>query len=320
MPTERILVVGAGGQLGSVLVPALRERYGTEAVIASDLHVNEKTQDAAFVQLDATDATALTATIGRHAITQIYHLAAILSARGEADPLRTWDINMETFFNVLEAARQLDVKKVFYPSSIAVFGPDVPRDHTPQNAALHPTTVYGMSKVAGENWANYYHQRYGLDIRSLRYPGIIGYQSMPGGGTTDYAVDIFHRAVKEEDFSCFLRPDTRLPMIYMDDAIRATIELMEAPRERIRVRTSYNLAGLNFTPAEITAAIREFYPDFRIDYQPDFRQAIADSWPDSIDDAPARDDWGWQPEYDLPALCRAMITNLRRRTAELSNY
>jgi nucleoside-diphosphate-sugar epimerase len=320
MPTERILVVGAGGQLGSVLVPALRERYGDDAVIASDLYIDQAAEDDGFIELDATDATALTATIGKHNITQIYHLAAILSAKGEANPLRTWGVNMETFFNVLEAARRLDVSRVFYPSSIAVFGPNAPHEHTPQNAALQPTTVYGMSKVAGENWANYYYQRYGLDTRSLRYPGIIGYQSMPGGGTTDYAVDIFHRAVKGEDFTCFLRPDSRLPMIYMDDAIRATIELMEAPADHIRVRTSYNLAGLSFTPAEITACIQEFYPDFRTDYQPDFRQEIADSWPDTIDDSVARTDWGWQPEYDLPALCQAMITNLRQQTAQLSNY
>lgn len=319
MPTERILVVGAGGQLGSVLVPALRDRYGFDAVIASDLYVDQSAKDDAFIQLDATDATALTATIGKHNITQIYHLAAILSARGEADPLRTWRINMETFFNVLEAARRLEVSRVFYPSSIAVFGPGIPQQGTPQDTPTHPATVYGMSKVAGENWANYYFQRYGLDIRSLRYPGIIGYQSMPGGGTTDYAVDIFHRAVNGEDFTCFLQSDTRLPMIYMDDAIRATIELMEAPRDQIRVRTSYNLAGLSFTPAEIVACIRAFYPDFSVDYQPDFRQEIADSWPDTIDDSVARTDWGWQPEYDLTALCKAMITNLRQRQPATSN-
>lgn len=310
MTTENILITGASGQLGAVLTEALKLKFGVKHVIASDLRVNE-TFNGIFEVLDVTDSEALKATVEQYKITQIYHLAAILSAKGEAVPLRTWDINMSTFFNVLEVARHSNVKKVFFPSSIAVFGSNVSRINTPQSSNLSPSTVYGISKVAGENWANYYFKKYGLDVRSLRYPGVIGYQSLPGGGTTDYAVDIYHKAVKQESFECFLKDTTTLPMIYIEDAVRATIQLMDAPAESISIRTSYNLAGMSFSPEDIAASIQKIYPEFEISYKPDFRQDIADSWPMSIDDSQAREDWGWQPEYDLDALSQVMIENLK---------
>jgi len=313
--TERILLVGAGGQIGTVLTAALRDAYGADNVLASDLHPLEG-QDGPTATLDATKRADLEALAARHRATQIYHLAAILSATGEKNPMWAWDINMSSLFNVLEVARTQGIQKVYYPSSIAVFGEQAPAVDTPQYAPLIPTTVYGISKVAGEHWANYYFKRYGLDVRSLRYPGIIGYQSMPGGGTTDYAVDIYHHAAKQQPYTCFLGPDTRLPMLYMDDAIRATIELMEAPAERIKVRTSYNLAGMSFTPAEVTDAIRQHVPDFEVSYVPDFRQAIADSWPQSIDDSAARSDWGWAPRFDLRAMTADMLAQLAMRYAE----
>ncbi|MFZ4634474.1 MAG: NAD-dependent epimerase/dehydratase family protein [Saprospiraceae bacterium] len=313
--TERILLVGAGGQIGTVLTAALRDAYGADNVLASDLHPLEG-QDGPTATLDATKRADLEALAARHRATQIYHLAAILSATGEKNPMWAWDINMSSLFNVLEVARTQGIQKVYYPSSIAVFGEQAPAVDTPQYAPLIPTTVYGISKVAGEHWANYYFKRYGLDVRSLRYPGIIGYQSMPGGGTTDYAVDIYHHAAKQQPYTCFLGPDTRLPMLYMDDAIRATIELMEAPAEHIKVRTSYNLAGMSFTPAEVTDAIRQHVPDFEVSYVPDFRQAIADSWPQSIDDSAARSDWGWAPRFDLRAMTADMLAQLAMRYAE----
>ncbi|MFC5681986.1 NAD-dependent epimerase/dehydratase family protein [Flavobacterium sp. MAHUQ-51] len=309
MIQEKILVVGANGQLGSVLTKKLQERYGMDAIVASDLNVKANFEGI-FETLDATDYEAIKSIVEKYKVTQIYHLAAILSANGEKAPLRTWDINMQTFFNVLEAAKNCDVKKVFYPSSIAVFGNNIQRENTPQNSILNPSTVYGNSKVAGENWANYYYEKYGLDIRSLRYPGIIGYQSLPGGGTTDYAIDIFHKAINHETFECFLDGATKLPMIYMEDAIRATIELMEAPAENITLRTSYNLAGMSFTPQELYESIKENYPDFKIVYNPDYRQKIADSWPMSIDDSQAQKDFNWKPQYNLKTMTEDMIKNL----------
>jgi nucleoside-diphosphate-sugar epimerase len=234
----------------------------------------------------------------------------VLSAKGETDPLWAWNLNMQTLLNVLEVGRTFNLYKIFVPSSIAAFGEHAPKEETPQSAVLDPATVYGISKVAAENWSVYYHKRYGLDVRSLRYPGVISYQSMPGGGTTDYAVAIYHEAVQGHNFECFLSADTRLPMIYMDDALRATLELMEAPTANISVRTSYNLAGMSFTPAELTASIRHYFPDFRVTYTPDFRQAIADSWPQSIDDSVARKDWAWRPAFDLPKMTHEMITHL----------
>lgn len=307
-----ILITGANGQLGTVLTPVLRARYGADRVIASDLRA-APAYNGQFEVLDATDADRLTEIVRQNKVTQIYHLAAILSASGEQDPVRTWHINMSALLNVLEVGRKEGLERIFYPSTIAVFGPHAPLENTPNDSYLDPLTAYGISKAAGENWAQYYFVKYGLDVRSIRYPGVIGYQSDPGGGTTDYAVEIFHRAVLGKPYTCFLSEDARLPMIYMDDAIRATMELMEAPRESIDLRTSYNLAGVSFTPAEVTAAIRKYYPDFEVDYAPDYRQEIAAKWPDSINDTPARKDWGWQPEYDLDKLVVAMLENLQKK-------
>lgn len=309
MKTETILVIGANGQIGTALLPRLQNMYGFDNVIATDLRQTGK-EEAIFEPLDATNALAMSEIVQRHHVTQIYHLAAVLSAKGETDPLWTWNLNMQTLLNVLEIGRIFNLNKVFVPSSIAAFGEHAPKEETPQSSVLDPATVYGISKVAAENWSVYYHKRYGLDVRSLRYPGVISYQSMPGGGTTDYAVAIYHEAVQGHHFECFLAPDTRLPMIYMDDALRATLELMEAPTTNISVRTSYNLAGMSFTPAELTTSIQQHFPDFSVTYAPDFRQAIADSWPKSIDDSVARQDWGWKPAFDLPKMTREMITHL----------
>jgi nucleoside-diphosphate-sugar epimerase len=309
MKKERILVIGAGGQIGSVLTDALRSVYGPDQVIASDMRELPDTGGPSVV-LNALDGAALEEVVTKYKINQIYHLAAILSATGEKDPMWAWNINMNSLFNVLEIARAKGLHKVYFPSSIAVFGREANHYDTPQHEVLIPETVYGISKVAGENWANYYFRRYGLDIRSMRYPGIVGYQSLPGGGTTDYAVDIYHYAARGEAFVCFLRHDTALPMLYMPDAIRATIELMEAPASKITIRTSYNLSGMSFTPAEIAASIKKEVSGFSISYQPDFRQKIADSWPASIDDSAARRDWGWKPEYDLDAMTVDMLKHL----------
>ena len=316
MSKEKILIIGANGQIGAVLSAALRDHFGFANVVATDIR-DVALQDGLFEILDVLDAAALANLVERRQITQIYHLAAILSAKGEAIPLKTWDINMNGLFNVLEVAREKNVKKVFYPSSIAVFGSDIPRQNTPQNAILKPTTVYGMSKVAGELWSQYYFQRYGLDVRSVRYPGVIGYQSDPGGGTTDYAVEIYHYAVKGKPYACFLAKNTGLPMIYMDDAIRATLELMDAPAENIKVRTSYNLAGMSFSPGEIAESIGQEVPGFTVLYQPDFRQKIAESWPESIEDTPARNDWGWQPKYDLDSMTKDMLFHLQEKYASV---
>jgi threonine 3-dehydrogenase len=309
MRKERILVVGAGGQIGTVLTQALRDTYGASNVVASDMRPLP-TQYGPTAVLNAMDRSSIEQILHYEKITQIYHLAAILSARGEQSPLESWQLNMGTLFNVFEAARNQNITKVYYPSSIAVFGEGVNRQNTEQYSSLIPATVYGISKVAGENWANYYHKRYGMDIRGLRYPGIIGYQSLPGGGTTDYAVDIYHAALKNEPFSCFLEQDTRLPMMYMDDAIRATIELMEAPAEQIKCRTAYNLAAMSFTPAEIAASIQRHIPDFQISYAPDFRQGIAASWPEVIDDSHAQRDWGWKPAFNLERMTAEMLLRL----------
>ncbi len=310
MSDTKILVIGANGQLGSVLVKELQRKYGLENIIASDIRSNESF-NGLFEKLDATNFDAMQELIVKHSITQIYHLAAILSAKGEQDPLWTWDLNMKMMLNVFEVARLTKIEKVFFPSSIAVYGDAIDRNNTSQNSFLNPATVYGMSKAAGENWAQYYFDKYGLDVRSLRYPGVIGHQSMPGGGTTDYAVDIYHAAVKGKNYECFLDHDTELPMIFMEDAIRATIELMEAPKENIKTRTSYNIAGMNFTPAEISSSIQEYYPNFNVNYKPDYRQKIADKWPKSINDDEAKDDWNWKPTYDLKSMTKVMIEKLK---------
>ena len=311
MPKDKILIIGANGQIGSVLTRALRQEYGQENVIATDIHLpTDGNNYLPFEILDATDAAKMSFLVERHRITQIYHLAAILSAKGEINPLKTWSVNMDCLFNVLEVARSHKIKKVFFPSTIAVFGSNTPRVNTPQDTIRTPETVYGMSKVAGENWCSYYFKRYGTDVRSLRYPGIIGHQSMPGGGTTDYAVEVFHKAVKNQPFECFLDENTRLPMLYMDDAIRATMDLMDAPADKITIRSSYNLQGMSFSPNEIVTEIQKSMPDFKATYKPDFRQQIAESWPESIDDTKAREDWKWKPKYDLPKMTADMILNL----------
>lgn len=304
-----ILVTGANGQIGSVLVEALRAAYGPDRVVATDIRPTGASEPGLFQILDVLDSRALAACIEQWKVTEVYHLAAILSARGEQNPRQAWDINMSGLFNILEAARQYQLK-VFFPSSIAVFGTHISQQHTPQFAALAPTTVYGISKAAGENWCQYYHLKHGVDVRSLRYPGIIGYQSLPGGGTTDYAVEIYHAAVKGQPYTCFLAETATLPMMYMADAIRATLELMQAPAEKIGVRTSYNLAGMSFNPLEIAASIQAIIPSFTMVCEPDFRQQIAESWPESIDDSQARADWGWKPAYDLLAMSKEMLEKL----------
>lgn len=312
MSKEKIIVTGAGGQIGQVLLQELAARHGKENVCATDIRPIAS-WDGPFELVNVLEKDALSTLTAKFGASQIYHLAAILSASGEKDPIATWRINMDGLLHVFETAREQAVDKVFYPSSIAVFGEGIDLNCAGQQVPLVPATVYGISKAAGENWAAYYHQRYGLDVRSLRYPGIIGHQTDPGGGTTDYAVDIYHAAVKGIPFSCFLEANTRLPMIYMDDAIRATMELMEAPANQIRIRTSYNLTGMDFTPAEIAAAIGKLVPDFTISYAPDHRQAIAASWPQRVDDSPARQDWGWKPAFDLSSMTADMIVNLRKR-------
>jgi len=307
---EKILITGAGGQLGSVLTLKLQEKFGVDHVIATDLYPKIGFSGH-FETLDATDYQKLESIVIKYSITQIYHLAAILSANGEKTPVKTWDLNMKTLINVLEISRIQGLNKVFYPSSIAVFGANAPKDSTSQDQFLLPSTIYGMSKVAGENWANYYYIKYGLDVRSLRYPGVIGYETLPGGGTTDYAVDIFHKAIHNKPFECFLSASSQLPMIYMEDAIRATLELMEAPKQNITIRSSYNIAGMSFTPNQLFLMIRKTYPKFTITYHPDFRQQIADTWPNSIDDSHAVRDWSWSPKYDLESMTYSMIKNLK---------
>ncbi len=312
MSTPRILVIGSSGQIGTELVEGLRARYGSENVIASDIKEPQVKQDGPFVMADAMDRRGIERIIEKHGITEVYLLAALLSATAEKDPAFAWKLNMESLFIVLELAREGKLKKVYWPSSIAVFGPTTPKDRTPQRTIAEPSTVYGISKQAGEQWCAYYHKRYGVDVRSLRYPGLIGWKSAPGGGTTDYAVHIFHEAIRNGSYTSFLQKGTTLPMMYMPDAIRATIELMEAPAERIKVRNSYNLAGFSFAPEEIAAQVARHIDGFRIDYAPDHRQAIADSWPRSIDDTAAREDWGWKPEYDLERMVDEMMLNLRQ--------
>ena len=309
METGTILVTGANGQIGTVLTEELRRRYGASAVLSTDIR-HAGNNNILFEELDVMNKDRLAALIRKYDVRQVYHLAAILSAKGEQNPKWAWEINMAGLFNILEVAREFNLR-VFFPSSIAVFGGMTPRVNTPQYAVLQPETVYGISKVAGENWCQYFHQKYGVDVRSVRYPGIIGYQSLPGGGTTDYAVEIFHSAVKGETFQCFLEPDSRLPMMYMADAIRATLELMEAPGDNVKIRSSYNLAGTNFTPAEVAREIQKHIPEFKITYQPDFRQQIAASWPESIDDGYAREDWGWAPEFGLAEIASDMLEHLR---------
>lgn len=309
---EKILIIGAAGQLGSELTKSLCDLYGNESIIASDLQesVRSKFGYCRFEVLDVMDKTSLRDIVKNEKVTQIYHLAAVLSATGEKKPLFAWSLNMESLLHVLELAKEFKLNKVYWPSSIAVFGPNTPKTNTPQYCVKEPNTVYGISKQAGERWCEYYFQKFNVDVRSLRYPGLIGYKSLPGGGTTDYAVDIYHKALAAEKFNCFLREDSLLPMMYMPDAIKATLDLMEAPRESIKIRSSYNLGAMSFSPLDIYQSILKHYPSFEIEYQPDFRQAIADSWPDSIDDTCAKKDWGWKPDYDLNAMTVDILENL----------
>src|SRR6187397_219829 len=303
MIKEKILVIGASGQIGVELTLALRKIYGNANVVASDLREENDLLKGTgpYVSLDVMNKEMLHVQVIRQNITQIYLLAAILSATGEKNPNLAWHLNMQGLLKVLDIAREEKLHKVYWPSSIAVFGPTSPKKNCPQQTIIEPTTVYGISKYAGEFWCNYFNHRFGIDVRSLRYPGLISYKSAPGGGTTDYAVEIYHEALEEKKYECFLKEETRLPMMYMPDAIRATIELMEAPSEKIKVRSSYNIGAISFTPQEQAASIQKIIADFKIDYAPDFRQKIANSWPESIDDSVARNDWGWKPEFDLDA-------------------
>ncbi len=312
MVKEKILVIGASGQIGVELTLALRKMYGAANVVASDLREENALLHGTgpYVSMDVMNKEMLHVQIIRQGITQVYLLAAILSATGEKNPNLAWHLNMQGLLNVLDIAREEKLHKVYWPSSIAVFGPTSPKQNCPQQTIIEPTTVYGISKYAGEFWCNYFYQRYGVDVRSLRYPGLISYKSAPGGGTTDYAIEIFHEAKEEKKYECFLKEDTFLPMMYMPDAIRATIELMEAPAEKISIRTSYNVSGMSFSPKEIAAEIKKYIPEFVISYKPDYRQQIAESWPQSIDDSLAQQDWNWKNAYDLPAMTKDMVESL----------
>ena len=309
---KRILIIGASGQIGTELTLCLRKKYGDSKVIATDIREDDGTlsTDGPFEILDAMDYKATEDLIIRYEITEVYLLAAMLSATAEKFPMRAWDLNMTSLFNVLNLGKEQKVKKIFWPSSIAVFGPTTPKQHTPQKTIMEPSTVYGISKQTGERWCEYYHNKYDVDVRSIRYPGLISYKTAPGGGTTDYAVDIYHKAVKQQKYNCFLNQETTLPMMFIDDAIRATLSIMEAPKGAIKVRSSYNLSGLSFNPTEISASIRKKIPDFEIGYAPDFRQKIADSWPQSIDDTAAQNDWAWKNETSLDKMTSIMLENL----------
>nr|BFF38938.1 NAD-dependent epimerase/dehydratase family protein [Tenacibaculum mesophilum] len=316
--SETILILGACGQIGTELTQKLRAIYGADNVIASDIREGnaEMMSSGPFETIDATNQEQILSVVQKHKVTQVYLMAAMLSATAEKYPLKGWDLNMTSLLAVLELAREKYIQKIYWPSSMAAFGPTSPKMNTPQQTIMEPSTVYGISKVAGEHWCNYYHDKYGVDVRSIRYPGIISWKTLPGGGTTDYAVDIYFDALKKGTFECFLSENTRLPMMYMDDAINATIQLMQADEENIKTRTSYNLAAISFTPAEIAAEIKKYIPEFTITYNPDFRQAIADSWPQVIDDSAARKDWGWRHQFDLASMTKDIITNLQAKTEE----
>ena len=310
-----ILIIGACGQIGTELTLALREKYGNDQVIASDIREgnDELMQSGPFEILDATNYDNLEEVIAYYDISEIYLMAAMLSATAEKFPMRAWNLNMNTLFNVLNLAKEKKVDKIFWPSSIAVFGPTTPKENTPQYTIMEPSTVYGISKQSGERWCEYYFNKFNVDVRSIRYPGLISWKTMPGGGTTDYAVEIYHKALSKGSYTCFLKEDTKLPMMFMDDAIRATLQIMEAPENEIKERSSYNLAAMSFTPKEMAENIKAVIPEFKIDYEPDFRQAIADSWPSSIDDSNAQKDWKWKAEFDLQKTTETMLENLKNR-------
>lgn len=310
---KKILVIGACGQLGFELTLCLREKYGNDNVVASDIRQpQEELMNGPFELLDILKGSSFPDILRKYKITQIYLLAAILSAKGEQDPFYAWQLNMNSLLKVLETARNLNLDKIFWPSSIAVFGTDTPKKNTPQNTIMNPTTVYGISKLAGERWCEYYFRKYGVDVRSLRYPGIISYKAPPGGGTTDYAVDIFHKAVSQGHYECFLQKNTYLPMMYIDDALKATLDLMDADAEKINVRSSYNITAMSFAPEDVAKSIQQHIPDFEITYSPDYRQQIADSWPDSLDDSAARTDWGWKEKFNLEKMTSTILQGLKK--------
>lgn len=310
---KKYLILGACGQIGTELTLALRSRYGAASVLATDIREGqaELMDSGPFTILDAMDQGAVEATLKEHGIDQVYLMAAMLSATAERNPARAWELNMNSLMNLLELGRKKAYSRLFWPSSIAVFGPSTPKELTPQYTITEPSTVYGISKLAGEGWCQYYHRKFGVDVRSVRYPGLISWKSDPGGGTTDYAVEIYKEAIRSGHYSCFVGPDTRLPMMYMEDAIEGTLRLMDAPASRLSVRTSYNLGSMSFSPAEMADSIRTHIPGFTIDYDPDYRQEIADSWPASLDDSKAREDWGWEPRFDLALTTREMLTRLQ---------
>ncbi len=310
---KNILIIGACGQIGTELTYTLRAQYGNDSIIASDIREgNEELMNSGpFELLDATDYDALEELIAYYEIDEVYLMAAMLSATAEKFPMRAWNLNMNSLFNVLNLAKEKKISKIFWPSSIAVFGPNTPATDTPQNTIMEPSTVYGISKQSGERWCEYYHNKFGVDVRSIRYPGLISWKTMPGGGTTDYGVEIYHKALNEGEYTCFLRASTKLPMMYMDDAIRATLEIMQSPAEQIKTRSSYNLAAMSFTPAEVATSIASHIAGFKMIYEPDSRQEIADSWPSSIDDSKASKDWGWQAQFDLEKTTKAMLANLK---------
>jgi nucleoside-diphosphate-sugar epimerase len=307
----KALIIGANGQIGGELAQALAAQHGVDAVVTSDLSPSGRSPAMKHEALDCTDLAALISVVERNRVTQIYHLAAALSARGEQHPMWAWDLNMKGLLNVLEVARTHKLERVFWPSSIAAFGPSTPADLTPQKTVMDPSTVYGISKLAGEGWCAWYHRHHGVDVRSLRYPGLISWKTPPGGGTTDYAIEIFHAALKDARYTCFLKADQRLPMMHMPDAIRATLQLMAAPSASVVERTSYNVAGVSFTPQELAQSIQQRIPNFHMVCEPDFRQPIAATWPRSIDDSAARRDWGWKPAFDVDGMVDDMLNNLR---------
>jgi nucleoside-diphosphate-sugar epimerase len=312
---KKILITGASGQIGTDLTMELRKRFGNDNVIASDIKspAQNVLESGPFVELNVLDKSKIEEVVDEYKITEIYHLAAILSGNAEKAPKRSWDINMESLFSILDVVKEKNLNKIFWPSSIAVFGPSTPNKNTPQDTVMDPNTVYGISKQAGERWCEYYYNKYNVDVRSLRYPGLISYSAEAGGGTTDYAVEIFYDAIKQKKYECFLKEDTALPMMFMEDAIDATIGIMEADVDKVKIRSSYNIAGISFDPKTIASEIKTHIPEFEITYKPDFRQAIAESWPQSINEERANQDWGWKAKYGIKEMCEIMLKKVEEK-------